>query len=409
MFCSLNNFPIKNQYIINLFLTFFFAFLITILIYYKIIYPTIIPVVQDSTIIIFRDWQIIVISNICDGKGFDVFIENPCDFWNSKHVYGEILLKLPFVQKNLFFYFIIFPILINFIFLYLITSFFIMGQKINNFFYLFFFIFSTPVILAIERANIDIIIFLLVFLLAKYKNILFNYFVIILSTMIKFFPIVLITIFLFKDNFKKFLINVIFSFFIIIFLLYSQKDSLIKIFYNKSQFSGSGIYEFSILGFLNSINESNYFYFILIFIFLAILLFYFKFSFSINENNIIYTILNKDKFENRLFIISSSIILTCYFTFSNFFYREIFLLGLIPYLITNFNGYHKYQNIKFLFYLLFCKFLLSTILIFFVRNKIILDYQNHLILTKHSLDLFLMIIISFIFILNLIFYLKAKL
>ena len=84
----------RYNHITNLIISLFFSIIITLLIYNKLIYPTIIPIIKEGTLIIFRDWQIIVISNICDGKGFDVYVENPCDYWKSRHVYGKILLNL---------------------------------------------------------------------------------------------------------------------------------------------------------------------------------------------------------------------------------------------------------------------------------------------------------------------------
>ena len=35
-------------------------------------------------------------------------------------------------------------------------------------------------------------------------------------------------------------------------------------------------------------------------------------------------------FENKLYFLASTIIIFCYFSFSNFIYREIFFLGLVP-------------------------------------------------------------------------------
>ena len=75
----------KSKIFTNIVTTIFFSVIISALIYNSLIYPTIIPVVKDGTIVLFRDWQIVVIANICDGKGYDVFIENPCDFMNSEN------------------------------------------------------------------------------------------------------------------------------------------------------------------------------------------------------------------------------------------------------------------------------------------------------------------------------------
>jgi hypothetical protein len=49
---------------------------------------------------IFTDWTVILQANLCYEKGFDVFLDNPCDYWQRKHVYGEILLYLPFIKRG---------------------------------------------------------------------------------------------------------------------------------------------------------------------------------------------------------------------------------------------------------------------------------------------------------------------
>ena len=205
----------KLKIFTNVVITVFFSVIILVLIYNSFIYPTIIPVVKDGTIILFRDWQIVVIANICDGKGYDVYIENPCDFWKSRHVYGKILLNLPLVEKNLYFYFTLFPVISNLVFLYLSVSFFLIDKKKSNILYAFIFILSVPFILVIERANIDIIIFLFIFLIAKYKNLILSHLVVILTTMIKFYPIALMGIFLMTKKIKNILINLSISIFTI--------------------------------------------------------------------------------------------------------------------------------------------------------------------------------------------------
>jgi len=397
----------KSKIYTNIVITIFFSIILLVLIYNSLIYPTIIPVVKDGTIMLFRDWQIVVIANICDGKGYDVFIENPCDFWKSKHVYGKILLNLPLVEKNLFFYFTIFPVIINIVFLYLSVSFFLIDKKLSNILYAFIFIVSVPFILVIERANIDIIIFLFVFLIAKYKNLILSHLVVILTTMSKFYPIALMGIFLMTKKIKNIFINLIISIFTVATLIFLQKESLIKIINNKLQFTGSGVYGFSIFNFFRPLNDENYYIFMFFLgIFCFFIYFYRTCFFSVDKN---FFFLKKNEFENRLFFLSSLIILICYFTFTNFFYREIFLLGLLPYLFLNlYNGEEK-QLTKLILFSLCFKFLLTTILVIFERNQILSSSYNKLItLTKHSVDLFLIILLGYIFIINLIIFIRTK-
>ena len=397
----------KSKIFTNIVTTIFFSVIISALIYNSLIYPTIIPVVKDGTIVLFRDWQIVVIANICDGKGYDVFIENPCDFWKSKHVYGKILLKLPLVEKNLYFYFAVFPVILNVVFLYLSVSFFLINKKLTNILYAFIFILSAAFILIIERANIDIIIFLFIFLIAKYKNLILNHFVVIFTTMIKFYPIALMGIFLMTKKIKNILINLLISTFTVATLIFLQKESLLKIINNKLQFTGSGVYGFSIFNFFRPLNGDNYYIFLTLFgIFCFLIYFYRNCFFSVDKK---FFFLKKNEFENRLFFLSSLIILTCYFAFTNFFYREIFLLGLLPYLFLNLHNGQEKQLTKLILFFLSFKFLFTTIFVIIERNQLVSSSYNKLItLTKHSIDLFLIILLGYIFITNLYVFVKEK-
>ena len=182
------------------------TFLIYFLITKQIIYPTIIPMVKNGVISLFADWTVILNANLCLEKGLDVYINNPCDPWGRRHVYGQILLNIPFVETFNKFYFIIFPLLINLLFIYVVINFFEFKNLIEYFF-IFIFIFSPSLILAIERANIDIIIFLLTIFVAYNKKIFLNYLFIIFAALSKFYPITLISIFLFEKKLKKIILN----------------------------------------------------------------------------------------------------------------------------------------------------------------------------------------------------------
>ena len=120
----------------------------------------------------------------------------------------------------------------------------------------------------------------------------------------------------------------------------SENKKFIKLsssFSNKNQFIGIGygLYEFSFIGFIEFINNlkinfkgTNYnwikhFYIFLFIIIPIIITFYFNHS----KINLIFSSSGlglKNNFENRIYFLSSTIILVCYFTFSNFIYREIF-------------------------------------------------------------------------------------
>ena len=113
-----------KKYISLTIFTILFAGIIFVLFYNKIIYPTIWPVVKNNTLMIFHDWSYVVNSNLCFEKGYDVYLNNPCETLSNPFIYGKILLYLPFVENNLRFYYFVVPIIFNIIFLFVCLSFF---------------------------------------------------------------------------------------------------------------------------------------------------------------------------------------------------------------------------------------------------------------------------------------------
>ena len=111
----------------------------------------------------------------------------------------------------------------NFLFIYVVVSFFKFKRSVE-YLTIIPFIFSIPVLLLIERANIDNIIFLLIFLIAIYKNLFSNYFLIIIATLSKFYPIVLMIIFLFQKNIKKIFFHSAILLLIVLSILYFELE-----------------------------------------------------------------------------------------------------------------------------------------------------------------------------------------
>lgn len=391
-----------TYFIIASIISLIFYFLIT----KQLIYPTLFPIVKDGVINIFADWSVILSANLCKTK-VDVYIENPCDFWNRYHVYGNILLNIPLIKEFPKFYYLVLPIIINFLFIYVVVTFFDFKKKFEYLTALPF-IFSIPVLFVIERANIDNLIFLIIFLISINKNLILNYFLIILGTITKFYPIVSSIIFLFKRNLKKIIINLTFLVLIIFFILYFEIDSLKKISENSKQFSASAFLSFSFIGFVNHINDIKivfqgkdynwikYIFILLILLVPIIFTLFSKVKFIFSDEKI-KELFSKNCFENRLYILSTTIVLVCYFSFSNYMYREIFFLGLIPWILSqkklsNFNSFYS-----FYYYALCGKFFISTILIYMYENHLKL-FKPIATVTKHCLDFYIIFIISLIFI-----------
>ena len=376
-----------KRYIFLIIFTCLFGVTIFFLIYSKVIYPLIWPVIKNNTLLLFHDWSYVVNSSLCFEKGYDVYLNNPCEKFSAKFIYGKILLYLPFVESNLKFYSIYLPIIFNVFFLYICLSFFYVENKISYLILSSIFIFSVPFLLVIERANIDILIAMIIFFIAKFKNIYLNIFLIILTSISKFYPICLNVIFLFNKRLKDFLKYLFLTNIIIFTFLFFQKESLVKIFENKSMITvlSTSSYNFSFSGILKSSIDVNGF--IILSCVLIFILFIFLFIKKILSNNNVLDLLNSDIYENRLFILSSTTLIFCYFVFTNWIYREIFFLGLIPWIIKNNNNSNN--NLPILLLVLLClKFILTTLIVYIDLNNLFLNFETKLEFIKHSVDFF---------------------
>ena len=119
-----------------------------------------------------------------------------------------------------------------------------------------------------------------------------------------------------------------------------------------------------------------------------------KIKFFLKEKN--YS-LDYNFFEDRLFILSSILILICYFSFQNYAYREIFFIGLIPWFLKMKVSYKKYDLYSLFFYHLMFKFMVSVPITYFYMSQKFKDINHIFIFFKYSLDLFLIIMITTFF------------
>ena len=396
-----------KKYIFLITFTILTSVSIFFLIYSKVAYPTIWPVIKDNTLILFHDWSYVVNSSLCFERGYDVYLNNPCEKFSTRFIYGKIILYLPFVENNMKLYGLIIPIIINLIFIFICLSFFYVEGKYLYQILSIIFIFSIPFLLVIESANIDILIAVFIFLIAKFKNVYLNIFFIVLTSLSKFYPICLNIIFLFNKNLKNFFKNVLITNMIIFSFLFFQKESLIKIFQNKSLVTVSSVstYNFSFSGIVQSLTNMNGF---IVFFYLLILLFFiFIFMKKILSNTEISNLINSDIYENRLFLLSLTVLIFCYFIFSNYIYREIFFFGLIPWLLKNNNNSNN--NLPTLLLSLICfKFIITTLIVFIDVNNIIPNFKLVLGFLKHSIDFFIIFPLTIIMLISFYYFFRTK-
>jgi len=260
--------------------------------------------------------------------------------------------------------------------------------------------------------------FLIIYLISKNKNIIVNHFFITLGVLSKFFPICFGIIFLFKKRFKKIIFNLILLFLITLIFFFFQIENLFKIFSKQHLFAGGNVYAFSFQSLINTINQfkivnDNFIwvktFFVIGFLFIPFFLISYFFVKVKKNNDFFSEIFNNDDFENRIYVISSVTLLSCYFVIENIFYREIFFLGLIPWLMKNED---QQRNIKdFYFYFLSFKFFITTILIYLVlaQNSLFFNFKPLLILLKHTIDFYLITIVFSTFLVSFYNFLKKGL
>ena len=354
--------------------------------------------------IIFSDLKIIVKWLECHNLGINLYEKNDCavDF-----IYGKILLFIPFNKSLNFFYTNILPYILIYFSIYYIVK-LIQANNLKTLILLTLTIINPSIFLLFERANMDMLIFVIL-MFSFYNRIYFiNWFLYFYLTFFKIYPIILfINIFLEKKRSIRNIVSIFLFILVIslIYLSYNFQDYFYQL--NNIKVAKAGYHQlFSLNSFakiLKYMFKINYILLILItysaFIYLVLKLY--------KKINII---LDKDlisKFENsiefKIFITSSVLIIFCYFIFSNIFYREIFLSGIIP-LILKLQKFDKNHTLfKMTINLFLIKFIYSFMYAYFNVNDQIVHidgqtiYSNIFLLIisiKSLIDFILMIIIS---------------
>jgi hypothetical protein len=157
---------------------------------------------------LFADLHAILAAAECSDKGLNVFVTNPCDVLGRIHVYGSLWLKISHLglqSQHLF----MLGLGLNLIFM-LLTVFLIQPKTLGQLALSCLIVFSPAVTLGIERANNDPVIFILIALgaiLLTYKTRLAfaaSLALIYLSSLLKIYPSILFgTVLLFAKQQTK--------------------------------------------------------------------------------------------------------------------------------------------------------------------------------------------------------------
>ena len=279
----------------------------------------------------FGDLDFIIKAVTLKKLGFNPYLENPM---NIRYVYPSIWLYFFEILKlDEYINFRIFNFIIIYIYVYIYLN---LIFKFNNIYItiiLIFLFFSSANLLAIERLNIEIIIFSLVYIIALTKNNIIRSAIFILSIYSKIYPI--FSVFIFSKNIKFLFIMICISLLVlfhikndILFLTQYGNEVALNIAYGIPTLT-KGIWYYSTkFGYL--INDNNYNIFkysiIILTCIYAFLIMLLSYRF---RNKITSASFNLDE---KLFICGAGIFIGRFIFSSNFDYSLIFLVFTIPYI-----------------------------------------------------------------------------
>ena len=366
----------KKKFSRSLFLTFLFFFFIFILHYFNILHKYLIPPFSvNNEIIFFGDaWRVTTWIE-CNSKNINILINNNCS--DQPLTYGMILKYFPYNFYLDIFYKFIIPILsislIVFLHFHLnmtrnFLDFILVGLAISN----------QHTLLMFDRGNTDLLIYLVILLTClNIKNFEFlKGTLITIFTLLKYYPVLIFQYFLINFSIKKLKLIIFFSIIISSFIFFHLNE-IIYIFennfygasirYNYSFFANQKyfqvLHEYSSLGLLISL-----------FLLLIASIISFK---LVNLDHL--KKINFSTYNSKLFLISLNFIFFIYFLNENYYYKDFYIMLLIPFILDN-----KFGNIfnKLLIYFITLRYLF----IIFSNNFIIWRKNYELLFIQNVFD-----------------------
>ena len=292
----------------------------------------------------FSDLDSISKTLLSKNLGYDVYLENPLDPDHGVMLYPSIWLTFfEFFKLNTPIYFKAFNFFIIFIYFSILQDLYIKNSKKLFKIILIIFFFSTTNFLILERLNIEIIIFCLIYFSVIFKNNFIKILFYISALMGKVFPI--FSIFLFIQNKKVFFLSLFLS---LIFLLLIRKEiyfmSMNIIEYARIFAYGSGSIAKAIYFFSKEynlfINDENY-----VFLKLSIIFLFTVTSIVLIKKNFIFgkKVIEKNiNLQDSFFLSGGGIYLGTFIFSSNVDYRLVFLLLTFIYILNINNNFIKY-------------------------------------------------------------------
>lgn len=342
----------------------------------------------------------------CNYLGFDLFSEKSLECPGiTRFNYGKIFLIIPYNELLDFFYRNYLPYILIFLFIFSIKKIINPSNKITYFLF-FISILNPSTILLLERVNIDLIIFLLLIFVAYNRLYIINWALIIFFSLVKIYPF-LLSLNILLENKKRPLTNIIIisSFFLITCFIYfifnfSEYDYMLK---HLSSAKAGYHYLYSlntlpkILRYLTDIN-----YIILLSFFYILFIFGLVKISNIVKNN--FNDYNFDLYQThfKLFLLAGYLSLFCFFIFSNWFYREVFLIATYPLIVDlYFKNRDKFSKLilnfiifRYLFLYIYAYFNIHDNIQHINGIRIFSEKFILLITLKGFFDFFLMLLIG---------------
>lgn len=368
----------KKLFVTSLIFIFFSIFYLSGFFKYYIM-----PVIYKNNQQLFYDSQTVSSWIECYKLGYEVIKKNECTFNSTIATYGKIILYIPINEYLKFFYNIILPIF-SFFFYIFFNFYFNKSKNISHFILILLAICNQRNITAFERGQFDIYIYFLVIYLAYVnknnliifgKTLLLSFF-----SLTKLYPFILISYSFFYK--KKFIIIIISclipSIFYILFNIEHYKSVISTIPQPSIR------WDFSFMALPKHYKDLDHVYKNIIIFYLSIVIIFILY-FLKNFNKIKFNF-DLKQIEEKLFLLSSNLILFCYFFSHNYYYREIFFTLCIPLFIKL--SYKK--NI----YFMFCYFFILRYFYIIISNHFIMfRYEINLAIIQQILDLILIFIL----------------
>ena len=326
------------------------------------------PVVKEGRLHVFADWAMPIKLAVCHKLGFDIFYPSSCI--NYPFNYGNILLYVPYFESFEKFYFFYIPIIICFLFVFSIVS-VIKPKNFFEYFLLILIIFAPSTLLAIERGNHDILIFLFILLMVYLNSTTLNFIILTLTSLARYYPLVLVVnFFIEKKRSILQIITILLLFTLILcFFFYLTGESLELIQHKLKIISPTWGNQFSIRSLslvLKKLKDFDYSMVLIIsyifFIFSSIV------SFKIFQKSNFISKVNISFFEEKLFILGSNLSIAVYLISDNVHYREIFLILLLP-LVIKLKDNFKIKIFKYLFYFILVRYIFFIFANYFIMFK----------------------------------------